>query len=345
VPVTDRFTAVANIRRSARVASPAALERLEAPQLADDVDELAASIRRRARVTVNFHPDRLDRFDRTVAQGLLSDGRYRNQYETGISNGGRFAVEGGRRPRWESDLFGVLADDVGDRPIYGAFDLTRDPHGGSPRFGSSFLVLHARCLDRVTFCVGDSHVGPTDVGTIDELTPIVAGVFTSAAGGHGLDRGLSIDGLRRAIDEGVDGPARSLDGYVEAQIHGGVDLAADVDQVVLDPSFHGTEVEAHVVAAAQRYGCSVHLHRGSELSADDVPSDFRGPTMPTLAARVARRDGVVDAAAIGAALTDLPYSPPGPAGDPQDGSRQQHKKLWHCVLRFGSDATDRRLVD
>jgi hypothetical protein len=39
-------------------------------------------------VTLNFHPDRLLADGRSVAQALHDDGEYRNQFETGISNGG-----------------------------------------------------------------------------------------------------------------------------------------------------------------------------------------------------------------------------------------------------------------
>lgn len=339
------IAAVDTVRRRAREETPAALVRLAAHGLGPDADDLAARMRHSGRLTLNFHPDRIDRHGRTVASGLLADGRYRNQYETGISNGGRSAVDGGSRPSWETQLFGTLAADVTERPIYGAFDITCDPHGGSPRFGSSFLVLHSRCMERATFCMGDSHVGPTDVGTIDELTPVLAGLADDAATGDGLDRGLSIGDLRRAISGPVARPARSLDGYIEAQVHGGVDLATDVVELVLDPSFGGTDVEADLTTAAERHGFAVRHHRGSELARDDVPSDFRGAAMPGLAHGAARHDGMVDAAAIGRAISTEPFSPPLPHGDPDDSPRQRYKQLWHCVLRFGADARRPGLVD
>ena len=34
-----------------------------------------------------------------------------------------------------------------------------------------------------------------------------------------------------------------LDDYVEAQVHGVIDLAGDVEAVVLDPCYRGTPVE------------------------------------------------------------------------------------------------------
>ena len=57
------------------------------------------------RITVSFHPDRLLADGRTVAEHLVTDGRYRSQFETGISNGGLTAHPGGDRERWEQRMF------------------------------------------------------------------------------------------------------------------------------------------------------------------------------------------------------------------------------------------------
>ena len=53
---------------------------------------------------------------------------------------------------------------------------------------------------------------------------------------------------RTRSDSRHDGPpvpiaATDLDGYIEAQVHGGVSLETHVDAVVLDPSFRDTSVE------------------------------------------------------------------------------------------------------
>ena len=307
----------------------------------DSVRALVDGIRRHARITLNFHPDRLDADGVSVAEGLLRTGRYRPQRETGLSNGGRSAVPGGERTQWERALFGnVYETAAGTHPIYGSLDLTHDPHGGSPRFGSCFVVLRQHCLDRATFCVGDSHAGPTDVGTIESLVGILAGLFESGASGNGLDRSLTVDDLERAILDGHQAtrPARCLDGYIETQIHGGVSLGDDVVEIVLDPSFAGTDVEQHLAATAVRHRFRLGWHGGSELASADVPADFRGPTMTEWARRVAGLAGVVDAAAIGRTAARVPFTPPTPAGDPPASELQQLKYLWHCVLRSGRDA-------
>src|SRR4051794_1778542 len=58
----------------------------------------------RARVAVNFHPDRLTD-GRIVAQALCEDGLFLSQYETGMSWGGLPAWPDVERDGWEQDLF------------------------------------------------------------------------------------------------------------------------------------------------------------------------------------------------------------------------------------------------
>jgi hypothetical protein len=313
-----------------------------------EVDLWASHLAAAGRVTLNFHPDRVTTSAAMVSAGLLADGRYRSQWVTGISNGSRSAVAGGERQRFERALFDSAYDAADpathEFPVYGALDLLWDPHGGSPRFGSSYLVLAPHVRTRTTLCVGDSHLGPRDVGTFDAPWCLLAGLAEQAAAGSLLDRTLGLEDLFAVLDgDNVSAvPNRSLDGYVEAQVHGGVDLAADVEAIVLDPSFFGTDTEVDLTAAAQRYGFEIRWHCGSSLDAADVPSDFRGPTMPVLARRVARADGVVDANAIGAAARRLRIEQPLTRGDPPEGELQQLKYLWHTVLAFGHDAVARR---
>ena len=310
----------------------------------DSAEVWADQLRTAGRLTVNFHPDRIGRSGRSVAAGLLADGAYRSQWATGTSSGSRSALFGGERHRFEREFFAGAYDDldadVGERPVYGAFDLVVDDLGGSPRLGSSFLVLRSHVRDRTTMCVGDTHAAPHDLGTFDEPWSILAGLAEQAARGELLDRGLGVDVLLAVI--GSQWPPRStsreLDGYVEIQVHGGVSLAEDVEAIVLDPSFRGTAVERDVAAAAVRYGLELAWHRGSALAVDDVPDDFRGPTMPVLARRVAGPSGIVDARAIGVAANAEAYEEPTPLGDPPDSAPQQLKYLWHTLLRYGHDA-------
>ena len=308
------------------------------------LEQMALRYRAAGRVTLNFHPDRVGRNGMTVATGLLNSGRYQSQWVTGLSAGSRSAIPGGDRQRFEDRLFDGAYDGADpaaiEFPVYGSFDLLFDPHGGSPRFGSSFVVLRRHVLDRTTLCVGDSHMGPRDVGTIDEPRQILAGLAEQAAQGRLLNRRLGVEVLLQAC-EGTyrsDRPSRDLAGYIEAQVHGGVSLETDVEAVALDPSFRDTAVEEDLHAAAARYGFLLTWHAGSELHLDEVPDDFRGRTMPALAAEVARPDGVIDAHAIGVRAANLRYAEPTEMGDPHDSDLQQLKYLWHTLLAYGHDA-------
>lgn len=311
----------------------------------EEVGSWAGRLRNAGRLTLNLHPDRIDRWGRSVAQGLLMDGRYRSQWATGLSAGSRSAVPGGVRHRFEQALFGGAYDDANasdvEFPIYGSFDLVFDEHGGSPRFGSSFIVLDENVRERVTLCVGDSATGPRDVGTFEAPWSVLAGLAEQAAKSSLLNRQLGPEALMESLD-GVyrsSKASRDLDGYIEVQVHGGVVLTDDVEGIVLDPSFRGTEIEADVTAAADRYGFDVGWHCGSELRAEQVPETFRGPSMPALAREVARADGVVDARAIGLKAARLRLEEPPLDGDAPESEIQQLKYLWHTLVAFGHDAT------
>lgn len=280
------------------------------------------------RLTLNFHPDRRTAAGTTVAESLQSGGRYLSQYKTGISNGGRTAVPGGYRDLCEQQLFGGAYDaaDSEDRPLYGAFDLLLDPHGGSPRFGSSFLVLKDHVRQRVTLCVGDSHAGPRDVGTFNEPHCVLAALAEQSKASALLDRALGEDAFREALARRLVVPAgRRLDGYVEIQVHGGVTLADDIEEVVLDPSFRRSEIGRVLVEAGREHGFAVKWHQGSELDPATVLGTFRRRETPDLARRVARPDGLVDAEALGRAAWSCDVGCPSEGGDPEDSQLQQLK--------------------
>ena len=150
---------------------------------------------------------------------MARDGVYRSQFETGTSNGGLTAHPGGDRWRWESRIFGGAYDDAEPalRPKYGALDLHRRPYGAAPRFGSAHVRLAAHTLERTTFCFPDSVFEPEHFGT--------ATAFALAE-------------LAEAADHDL------LDDYVEAHVHGVVALSDDVEALVLDPGYRGTDVEA-----------------------------------------------------------------------------------------------------
>ncbi|MBX3187828.1 MAG: DUF3626 domain-containing protein [Labilithrix sp.] len=300
-----------------------------------------------ARVTLSFHPDRLRRDGVSVAEGLVREGRYKSQFETGVTNGSPTAFAGGDRDRWERTLFGGAyhAGGVGvsERPKYGALNVMGHADGGSPRFGSCFLELRREIASRCTFTWGDSHEGPAHVGTIDVLEPVVAALFEAvdakreALGVTNLDVPALVARLANPPAPTV---GRALDAYIEAQVHSDVDLARDVEAIVVDPSFTGTEIGDALEALASRHRISLRRHPGFALSPAEVPDDFRGPRMAPLARRIeaafASVPGRLDAAALGRAAASLHRDPSAWSDWATPEETWQHiKQLWHVLVRFG----------
>lgn len=250
------------------------------------------------RVTCSFHPDRwaTPGSDRLVIEALAAGGGYLSQFVTGTSNGGLTAFAGGDRFRWESSLFDGAYDaaDPDLRPKYGALNHRHRPTGASPRFGSSYIRLAAHTLARTTFCYPDSVDDPSDFGVAE-----ACGLVTLAdAGGRDL-----------------------LDDYVEAHVHGHIDLATDVEAVVLDPSYRGTPV----AEAMSALSCPVEWHEGFVAAIADIRAhpDFRGPEIVSLATQLAV-DGVLTPRIVGDAARTGAHDP------------QAIKQVWHCTARFGT---------
>lgn len=285
---------------------------------------LIALVRERARITLNFHPDRLLADDRTVAESLAADGRYRSQYETGLSNGSRTAHPGGLRDEWELRLFGGAYRTAAaeERPKYGALNVLNHPDGAAPRFGSCHVRRRADVHARATYCHPDSHFGPEDVGTIDAFGPVLAAWLATGA---------------TILPEPSGLPGRALDTYIEAQVHGDIDLARDAEALVLDPSFRGTKTEQLLADT----GIPVEWHAGFTLAPEEVNAEFRGPVMVPLAARVCRsyaREGILNAEALGHAAASVVREPEAWAEwGSQEEVLQYVKQLWHVLVRYGGE--------
>jgi hypothetical protein len=238
------------------------------------------------RITLNFHPER-------TLPGLAAGGVYVSQFVTGTSNGGLTAHPGGDRWRWEQRIFGGAYDDAPPhaRPVYGALNFRRDPYGGAPRFGSAHLRLRAEALTRATFCYPDSFWEPTHFGVAARM-PLIA-----------LAERAEVD---------------ALDDYVEAHVHGPVRLERDVEALVLDPCYRGTDVEAAAGALP------VQWHPGFRLDVVELRrhGGYRGQRYVDLGAALAV-DGVLTPRILGDAAATGRY-------DAQD-----LKRVWHLVARFG----------
>ena len=212
-----------------------------------DWEFLLSQIQSKASICVHFHPYRRGKDGRSVIEGLLSHGKYLNQFETQISNGSLTAFPGGQRDRWEQEMFGGRMGSPelspGLRPKYGALDLLRHASGPCPRFGSCYLVLSPTLNPFATVCYGDSYIQPQAKAPIAEMVEVLASLFSEsfdrayALGEVGLLPPDLFDTIlkRMAIPyvERVNGPTvANLNHYLEAQIHSEVLLEEDVAALV-----------------------------------------------------------------------------------------------------------------
>ncbi len=327
-----------------------------------DTDVLCDGLRRLATLTVNFHPDRIAVDGRSVAEALLSDGLYRNQFETGISSGGLTAYPGGDRDQWEARLFGgaYQAPDVNaaERPRYGGLDLLGLANGACPRFGSCHLRLNPESLDRATFFVGDSVDLPDDGGVLERLEPVLAGLLERIAMGDALGRPLTVRLLVNMLADPETRPptpvmSHALDAFLEAQVHGQVAMAVDVTAIVIDPSFRGSRTGDMLLEAGRRYGVGVRWNAGSQLPFEEMPTTEPATPAPRrwaefcaggraaqLARSVIDRFGAdgrhIDAATLGRAAVSVVQEPRvwEPWGDTEDPLTRL-KDLWHILVVYG----------
>ncbi|WP_405527313.1 DUF3626 domain-containing protein [Streptomyces avidinii] len=247
------------------------------------------------RVTLNFHPDR-PLHGKPILAAMAEDGVYRSQFVTGTGNGGLTAHPGGDRWRWESRIFDAAYDDAAahERPVYGALNFRRKPVGGAPRFGSAHFRLTARTLARTTFCYPDSFLEPSDFG---------------------------VAARTRLVEIALADRQDDLDDYIEAQVHGPVQLQCHVEALVLDPCYQGTAVET----AALVLGCPVEWHPGFRLGVEELRRHpgYRGQEYVDLGTQIAV-DGVLDPRIVGDAARAGLHDP------------QAVKKVWHYLARFGA---------
>jgi hypothetical protein len=205
-------------------------------------------------------------------------------------------------------------------------------------------VLRPEVTARCTFTVGDSHLRPERRATADALAAVVAAALDGAVPPGPADDVAALWAWIEALRAPAPDPAglphgRSLDAYIEAQIHGELRLDRDVAEIVADPSFRGGDVGDALDRLARRCGALLRWHRGFVLGIDAIPDDVRGPEMPAVGRRVAR-GGLVDAAAIGAAEAAFEADPGAwsELGAPDD-VRQRLKQLWHVLVARGTDGS------
>jgi len=246
-------------------------------------------------VTLNFHPD-IPVDESIVISNLVSDGVYHSQFVSSVSAGSLSSHKGGRRWDWEHSLFEGVYDEAPPnlRPKYGTLNYKNSSFGGAPRFGSAHLRLKSHIIERCTFAYPDSHMEPTSFGSA---------------------RKMSLLALADANDQQLE----PLDNYIEAHVHGLVNMNRDVEAIVLDPSYRDTFIEV----AARQLSCELQWHTGFQITASRAEEciAYRGEEVAEFIQR----------AASARPLT------PALLGEYRNGSVKSDviKKAWHCMARYG----------
>ncbi len=166
--------------------------------------------------------------------------------------------------------------------------------GASPRFGSAFFQVKSHVLTRSTFCYPDSYFEPEDFAVANQVMPLIQ--------------------QARASNSDL------LDDYIEAHIHGVVSIQQDIECIVLDPIYRGSEVNT----LAQKLNIPIQWHNGFELDIQTMQQhpEYRGHEYIDLAKEIAV-DGRITPDILGSAVTKQGYD------------EQDIKKIWHYLARFG----------
>ncbi|MBB3696693.1 DUF3626 domain-containing protein [Flammeovirga yaeyamensis] len=298
-------------------------------------DEYCDKLKRFSRIGIHFHPDRYTSDQALIIEGMIASGKYKNQYETQVSSGSVTAFKGGAREEWEDHIFKGSYQNTPftERPKYGAlhFNLAKD--GPSPRFGSCYFLLKPEIKNRATFSYGDTYESPKELGTIHEFEFINTALLKDLSI-RGTALGVSHNKVRDFFSQTnkqlpqafhFNPPSKNLDFYIEAQIHGDLNLKEDVDALIADDSFFGTSIGNHLETLSKKFDIDLIWHKGPELRVEDFPSDFRGPEVPAFAKKIGR-DGKVNAFVLGEAGKQM---------NKTHKNLQMLKYLWHCLVRFG----------
>lgn len=313
-------------------------------------EKAVEKIKTYARIGLHFHPDRPASDMKSVAASLLENGIYKSQFETGISNGSVSAFTGGARDLWElrnfQGAYQLEGTTNNQRPKYGALDLMLHPDGPAPRFGSCYFLLSPKVSSRATFTYLDSHQDPKEKGTFTEFDMILAALLEEtfvrefAIGEKNLTPDKLVKHMLVNLEQPLSNPEikqanRNLNHYIEAQIHGDISLEEDVDILVADPSFKGTKIGNILEKICDKYSIDLFWHMGFSLKVEEVPSNFRGPSMPTLAKRIAQNNRI-DANIIGSAVMDLTCHPSNWSElGTYNEVLQELKLIWHVLVRYG----------
>ena len=170
---------------------------------------------------------------------ILEDGRFKTQYETGVSEGWNSPS---LRRKFENEYFAIPTDlPDADRPVYGYMPL-QDETGKvrhPVQYGDQIVVLKPEVRDRATMTFGDSLDGELTGMSLDEdfddlpkdrLEAAFDGYESGPAILHEMVGALDASDAVEFDLGGEEAGVKNKWDYVEAQIHGGINLE-DIEKV------------------------------------------------------------------------------------------------------------------
>eukprot|EP01125_Pyxidicula_operculata_P019023 TRINITY_DN6857_c0_g1_i2.p1 TRINITY_DN6857_c0_g1~~TRINITY_DN6857_c0_g1_i2.p1 ORF type:complete len:530 (-),score=60.10 TRINITY_DN6857_c0_g1_i2:36-1625(-) len=156
-------------------------------------------------------------------------GKYLNQFDTGITGG---SEKLDARRKWEQNMFGRIYNDTrndSERPKYGTLNICNAVYGfkGVRHYGASHFILRNDVRLRCTVTSGDSsdEKSAKEAGTLDYCCHVLAQVKSR-------DKD-TWDNLLKASNGDFSSEVEYSHYYVEAQIHGTVDINRDVQALFI----------------------------------------------------------------------------------------------------------------
>lgn len=229
------------------------------------IDSLIEKIFRNIFITVNFVPDRICGNEKLVIENILKQGKYHNQFKTGVTNGSLLATNPKSvRYKLEHDLFNGIYDhqeSSPSRPIYGALNLLKYANGAAPAYGSCFLTLKRDIYQKCTFAMlnDDSETNRPFKGTDRFFYPVLKAIFTQvlvkkhflSKENYTVTKAIEyIESLNGCLTNEIN---KTIYYYIEAHIHDIINFDKDVTSIHIDESYKNTVISFIAEKISQKY--------------------------------------------------------------------------------------------
>lgn len=251
-------TQVNQARENHQAAFPDLLERVR--QLGfeqSDLEQALAFLDQQAPLTINLPPSiSCEGGQESIFASLQEDGIYKNLWERGSRPSHPKAPRRSKADFLfkEHNTFAGTYNQAApeERPHYGALNFLLAPEGGAAVYGPGVLILDNKVKQRTSFHPRDSRFTRMEnAGAMEAM----AGCLLSKTDDD-LKQLLEVATGRRPHGQyGPDGHPQAFTGsnYIEAQIHGPVDLSEDLAGVALHRKYQGTPSGADAEAMARQF--------------------------------------------------------------------------------------------